>query len=148
MRVCWILLITVVLMVPIVPSLAKPPSVLVKSNTYQSTDAPMEDLEAMISGEHRGAEYAQSTTQSQQSTASNPTSPIYDPPYKNLFFNDTIFGDFFRLLDGDLAPSQMDLTWREMDLAGHQYLNISAAAKPAEAGRHQVKPILVDEPDF
>ncbi len=125
------------------PSLAKT-SAFVKDNSGKD----LQDLESMLSGEHRGAEYGQSTSTTYNPPPS-PTGPLYDPPYKNLFLNDTFFGDFLRQLDGLPAANQTNMTWSGMYLAGSPYMGINITVKPAEAGRHRIKPILLKEPpDF
>jgi hypothetical protein len=146
MRICWILLMIIAL---VVPSHALPPF-------FQSSNSnnELQDLQSMLSGEHRGAAYAQNnipqgetedlTTgglQNEPLTAG----PTYDPPYKGTFFNDTFFGDFLREFEEDLAPSQMNLTWRERYFAWQPYLNTSSTVK---AGTHRIKPILIKEPEF
>jgi hypothetical protein len=146
MRVCWILIIIIAL---VVPSLAKP-SFFEKDNS----DNELQDLQSMLSGEHRGVGYVQGDvlqgetqdiTHGGGQSEPSPTGQLYDPPYKNIFLNDTFFGDFLRQFEGDLAPSQMNLTWRERYFAGQLYLDTNTTV---QAGSHQIKPILVKEQDF
>jgi hypothetical protein len=148
MRICWILLIIIAL---VVPSLAKP-SFFERDNS----DNELQDLQSMLSGEHRGAGYAQGAIQQGATQDTTPggvqgpqtqsrTGPLYDPPYKNIFLNDTFFGDFLREFEGGLAPSQRNLTWRERYFAGQLYLGANTTF---QAGSHHIKPILIEEPDF
>ncbi len=139
-KICLSMLL---IMAIISPSLAKT-SAFVKDNSGKD----LQDLESMLSGEHRGAQYGQSISTIYSSPPS-PTGPLYDPPYKNSFLNDTFFGDFLRQLDGHPAANQTNLTWSETYLAGSPYMGINSTVKPAEAGRHHIKPILLKEPpDF
>ncbi len=124
------------------PALAKP-SAFEKDNSGKD----LQDLESMLSGEHRGAEYAQSTLINQPNQPSHFGAP-YDPPYKNVFLNDTFFGDFLRELGGGPSTLQQNLTWPEILLTGLSYGNASTIAKPAGTSRHHIKPVLLKEPDF
>jgi hypothetical protein len=67
-------------------------------------------------------------------------------PARDVFKNDTYFGDFIRQLDGALAP-EINGTWNELYKNGTLYLNVSEkkAVKPSS---HFIKPILIEEPDF
>jgi len=137
MRACLALLVIIVVLAS--PSLAKP-SAFEKDNSGKD----LQDLEAMLSGEHRGAQYAQSTLPDQSSSVG----ALYDPPYKNVFLNDTFFGDFLREFDADPSLSRVNLTWPESLFIGLPYQNTSTIATPAGTSRHHIKPILVKEPDF
>lgn len=79
MRACLVLLIAIAAFAS--PSLAKP-SAFVKDNSGND----LQDLEAMLSGEHRGAQYAQNAVPNQQPSQQSPLGVLYDPPYKNAFF--------------------------------------------------------------
>ncbi|MGA9097850.1 MAG: hypothetical protein WB392_02850 [Methanotrichaceae archaeon] len=137
MRACLALLIVIVVLAS--PSFAKP-SAFEQDNSGKD----LQDLESMLSGEHRGAQYAQNELPNQPS----PIGALYDPPYKNVFLNDTFFGDFLREFDADPSLSRANLTWPERLLTGLPYQNTSTIAKPEGTNRHHIKPILVKEPDF
>ena len=141
MRACLALLIVIIAFAS--PTLAKPSAF---EKDYSGKD--LQDLEAMLSGEHRGAQYAQNIMLNQQPSQPNPLDELYDPPYKNVFFNDTFFGDFLRELGGGPSRLQANLTWPEILLTGQPYTNVSNIARPAGTSRHYIKPILVKEPDF
>lgn len=137
------LMIIITLIALASPSPAKP-SAFEKDNSGKD----LQDLEAMLSGEHRGAGYAQDLLSNQQSSQPSPLGPLYDPPFKNMFFNDTFFGGFLRELGGGPSMPQANLTWPEVLLRGPLYPNTSNIAKPAGTNRHFIKPVLVKEPDF
>jgi hypothetical protein len=108
----------------------------------------LDELESMLSGEHRGSSYGPGETDVYRSSL--PTQafpgPAYDPPYRNIFQNDTYFGDFIRQLDGSLPPKD-NQTWSEVLLNGTLYLNVSGK-KTEKSSTHFIKPILIEEPDF
>ena len=133
-RTCLVLFI--IIMVLALPSLAKP-SAFEKDNSGKD----LQDLESMLSGEHRGAQYA-------QNALPNPVGALYDPPYKNEFLNDTFFGDFLREFGADPSLYQLNLTRPKSLLIGLPYQNASIIAKPTGTNRHHIKPMLVVEPDF
>ncbi len=108
----------------------------------------LDELEAMLSGEHRGSSYGTGETEPYRS--SQPVQallgPSYDPPYKNAFQNDTYFGSFIQQLYGAPIP-EINQTWSELFLNGTLYLNISGK-KAEKPNSHFIKPILIEEPDF
>jgi hypothetical protein len=111
----------------------------------------LDELESMLSGEHRGSSYSQGQTDFYRS--SQPLQPLqtfrdpaYYPPYREAFKNDTYFGDFIRQLDGVLAP-EINGTWNELYLNGTLYQNVSEK-KAEKSSSHFIKPILIEEPDF
>jgi hypothetical protein len=110
----------------------------------------LDELEAMLSGEHRGSSYGTEGTNTNLYSSSQPVQailgPSYDPPYKNAFQNDTYFGDFIRQLYGASTP-EINQTWSEIFLNGTLYLNISGKKAEKPSG-HFIKPILIEEPDF
>lgn len=145
-RACPTLLIVIIALtlIALVPLSPAKPSAFEKDNSGKD----LQDLEAMLSGEHRGAGYAENAMPNQQPNQPSPLGPLYDPPYKNVFFNDTFFGDFLRELGGGPSTLQANLTWPEIFLTGPLYRNSSNIAKPAGTNRHFIKPVLVKEPDF
>jgi hypothetical protein len=143
-RTCLVLLITVMLFSPLYVAL---PSAFEEDHSGGDLD----ELESMLSGEHRGSSYSQGQIdQTDLYRSSQPSQtfagPAYDPPYRDVFKNDTYFGDFIQLLDGSLAP-EINETWNELYLNGTLYLNVSEN-KAEKTGSHFVKPILIEEPDF
>ena len=104
------------------------------------------ELESMLSGEHRGSAYLEP---GEIYRAPMPLlGPQYDNPYKGIFRNDSVFGDFVRMFYGGLTP-QTNQTWAE------NLLNISSSPPPqSEAGKaalfgsHLLQPILIKEPEF
>ncbi len=140
-RTCLVLLITITLFSSISASL---PSAFEEDRSGNDLD----ELEAMLSGEHRGSSYSQRQTDlySQPQPPQTFTGPAYDPPYKDIFKNDTYFGDFIRQLEGVLAPG-INITWSELYLNGTLDLNVSEK-KAKTPGSHFIKPILIEEPDF
>lgn len=106
------------------------------------------ELEAMLSGEHRGSSYG--TGGIQPVSSSQPLQallgPSYDPPYKSIFQNDTYFGAFIQQLYGAPIP-QINQTWSEVYLNGTLHLSISGN-KAKKTNNHFIKPILIEEPDF
>ena len=153
---CSALLIVIITLALIALALASPSSAKQSAFEKDNSGKDLQDLEAMLSGEHRGAGYAQDTLSNPQSNQqsnqqTNPASQfgtLYDPPYKNVFLNDTFFGNFLRELGGGPLMPQANLTWPEVLLRGPLYPNISNIAKSAGTNRHFIKPILVKEPDF
>ena len=147
MRTCSALLIILAvlpLMVILTSSSFAKPSAFETDNSGKD----LQDLESMLSGEHRGAQYAESAQPNQMPSLQSPIGAIYDPPYKNEFFNDTFFGDFLRELGGVPSTTQQNLTWPEVLLTGLPYSNTSTTAKSTSASGHHIKPVLVKEPDF
>jgi hypothetical protein len=143
-RTCPVLLITIMLFSPLSVAL---PSAFEENHSGGDLD----ELESMLSGEHRGFSYSQGQTeQTDLYRSSQPSqtfvSPAYDPPYKDVFKNDTYFGDFILMLDGALAP-EINETWNELYLNGTLSLNVSEK-KAEKTGSHFIKPILIEEPDF
>lgn len=111
----------------------------------------LDELQAMLSGEHRGSSYSTGSTggadiYSSQQSVQAPLGPSYDPPYKNAFQNDTYFGDFVKQLYGATIP-EANQTWSEVFLNGTLYLNISGK-KAENPNGHFIKPILIAEPEF
>lgn len=114
----------------------------------------LDELEAMLSGEHRGSSYGTGEAKAYSSSPSSSSpqqvqaflGPIYDPPYKNAFQNDTYFGSFIQQLYGATIPG-VDQAWSEIFLNGTLYLNISGK-KAEKKSSHFIKPILIEEPDF
>lgn len=133
------------------PSFAKP-----SAFATDNSDKDLQDLESMLSGEHRGAQYAESVLPnqlpsqlpSQLSSQLSPIGALYDPPYKNEFLNDTFFGDFLRELGGGPSTPRANLTWPEILLTGRPYSNTSTTVKPSGTNNHHIKSVLVKEPDF
>lgn len=140
-RTCLVLLITITLFSPLSASL---PSAFEEDGSGDD----LNELEAMLSGEHRGSSYSQGQTDLYRSSQPPQafTGPAYDPPYKDLFKNDTYFGNFIQQLDGVLAP-EINETWSALYQNGTLNLNVSEkkAEKPSS---HFIKPILIEEPDF
>ncbi len=99
----------------------------------------LEELESMLTGEHRGSNYPE-TSVVYSVPQPSPARPAYDHPYKDLFRNDTFFGDFVREMDNDTV-SQGNQTWAEI------LLN-ATGQKAVPAGGHFIKPILIKEPKF
>ncbi|MFB3766340.1 MAG: hypothetical protein ACE14P_13990 [Methanotrichaceae archaeon] len=145
MKACLILLLAILVLLSL--SSAKP-----SAFEKDTSGSDLKDLESMLSGEHRGAEYAESVLPNQmpgqlQSQMSH-IGPLYSPPYKNEFLNDTFFGSFLRELWGGPSISKQNLTWPEILLTGLPYQNTSTTAKSSGTSRHKIKPVLVNEPDF
>ncbi|HSD58866.1 MAG TPA: hypothetical protein VLB04_11860 [Methanotrichaceae archaeon] len=140
-RTCLVLLITIMLFSSLSAAL---PSAFEEDHSGDD----LNELESMLSGEHRGSSYGQGQTDLYRSSQPPQafTGPAYDPPYRDVFKNDTYFGDFIRQLDGALAP-EINGTWNELYKNGTLYLNVSEkkAVKPSS---HFIKPILIEEPDF
>ena len=103
------------------------------------SQSDLEELESMLSGEHRGSSYSEATATS-SAPQPVPSRPDYDSPYKDVFRNDTFFGDFVRQMDNDTMP-QDNRTWADI------LLN-ATGQKAAAAGRHFIKPVLIKEPEF
>lgn len=144
---CRVLLAVVISLLLLLPlSLALPSAF---EEDHSGND--LNELEAMLSGEHRGAGYVsgqadQADIYRSSQPSQYPPDPTMDPPFRNLFRNDTYFGVFIRELDGVLAP-KTNLTWSEILLNGTLYLNTSGQ-DAEKVGRHHIKPILVKEPKF
>jgi hypothetical protein len=141
MRICLVILAIIMQFLPLSAPL---PSAFEEDRSGEDLD----ELESMLSGEHRGSSYSPGETdlyRSSQPTEAFP-GPAYDPPYRNIFQNDTYFGDFIRQLDGSLSPAD-NQTWSEALLNGTLYLNISGK-KTEKSSTHFIKPILIEEPDF
>ncbi|MDM7912262.1 MAG: hypothetical protein QUS09_04120 [Methanotrichaceae archaeon] len=144
-RTCLVLLIMIMLFSPLSAAL---PSAFEEDHSGDDLD----ELESMLSGEHRGSSYSRSYDQGRtdiyrsSQTPQTFTGPAYDPPYKDAFKNDTYFGDFIRQLDGALAQ-EINETWNELYLNGTLYLNVTEK-KAEKPSRHFIKPILIEEPDF
>jgi hypothetical protein len=108
----------------------------------------LDELESMLSGEQGGSSYNQ-----KEMDIYSPSQPIqafpgptYNPPYRDLFQNDTYFGDFIKQLYGHPLP-ESNQTWSEAMRNGTLHLSVSG--KNAERSRtHFIKPILIEEPDF
>src|SRR5512146_341263 len=138
-------LVLLIMIMPLFPMSAGLPSAFEEDHS----GSDLNELESMLSGEHRGSSYSQGQAeQTDLYRSSQPPQtfmgPAYDPPYKDAFKNDTYFGDFVRQLDGTLAP-EINETWNALYLNGTLYLNISEkkAEKPSS---HFIKPILIKEP--
>jgi hypothetical protein len=103
----------------------------------------------MLSGEHRNVNYDLDMNPSinrRKLYNSNPLGPSYDPPFKELFLNDTIFEPFLKELQSDLMASQHNTTRHEIYFSGYPYLDFNTSGKPeTRLGR---KPILLKGPDF
>ncbi len=142
-RTCLVLLIMITLFSSLSASL---PSAFEEDRSGGDLD----ELEAMLSGEHRDSSYSQGRTDLYSSSQPQPqqtfTGPAYDPPYKDIFKNDTYFGDFIQQLDGVLVPG-INGTWSELFLNGTLDLNVSEK-KAEKSSNHFIKPILIEEPDF
>jgi hypothetical protein len=108
----------------------------------------LDDLESMLSGEHRGSSYSPGETDLYRSSLPSQAfpGPTYSPPYKSIFQNDTYFGDFIQQMYGTL-PLEANQTWSEILLNGTLYLNVSGK-KSEKSSTHFIKPILIEEPDF
>jgi hypothetical protein len=141
MRTCLVLLITIMLFSPLSAAL---PSAFEEDHSGGDLD----ELESMLSGGHRDSSYSQGQIDLYRSSQPLQTfaGPAYDPPYKDVFKNDTYFGDFIQQLDGALMP-EINETWSNLYLNGTLDLNDSEkrAEKPSS---HFIKPILIEEPDF
>lgn len=107
-----------------------------------SSGRDLDELEDMLSGEHRGSAYSGSNVISRP-----PLAEQYDNPNTAVFRNDTFFGDFVRAFYGDSPTGSQ--SWAEMFLNGSSLLpaNITSE-KDIEAGRHLIKPVLIKEPEF
>lgn len=139
-----IILVTILLFSPLFAAL---PSAFEEDKSGND----LAELQAMLSGEHRGSSYSTGSTggtdiYSSSQPVQTPLGPSYDPPYKNVFQNDTYFGDFLKQLYGAAIP-EANQTWSEVFLNGTLYLNISGK-KAENPNGHFIKPILIDEPDF
>jgi hypothetical protein len=113
-----------------------------------SSGNELDELEAMLSGEHRGAAYTSSQSAQaslQQSQTTTAMDSLYAPPYNDVFLNNTFFGDFVRQWRGD-AEAATNLSWYQIYLNGNLYL-AGSIQQPDGSERH-IKPILIEEPDF
>jgi hypothetical protein len=86
-----------------------------------------EELESMLSGEHRGSGYSD-VDDAYCAPSLALIRPEYDNPYKNAFRNDTIFSGFVREFNGNLA-SQNNRTWTEILLNASSLLSQNSTDK-------------------
>jgi len=104
----------------------------------------------MLSGEHRGAAYTTSRNVSAPAPATQPQTTsamdgLYAPPYRDIFLNDTFFGDFVRQWRGD-AASATNLTWYQIFLNGSIYL--AGSVQQPDGSKRRIKPVLIKQPEF
>ena len=123
-------------------TLAKP-SFFEQSNS----NADLKELEAMLSGEHRGIDYGleMGSLYMSPQVNSTPAGQSYDPPFKDLFLNDSIFGLFLRDFQSELELPQVNLNSTYFLLSGYPYPNYSGKQ---ETNRRLLAPILVKKPDI
>jgi len=126
------------------------PTTLAKPSFFEQDNSnnDLKDLEAMLSGEHRGVNYGPDMNPLYKPAQinSHPLGLSYNPPFKESFLNDTIFGSFLKELQSDLMPPQINTTWREIYFSGYPYLDLNTSGKPET--RLDRKPILLKRPDF
>ena len=104
------------------------------------------ELEAMLSGEHRGASYTSSRDDLYSAPQTQPRpGSFYKPPYQEMFLNDTFFGGFIKQLWGD-TTSEESPTWYQIFLNGSLY--VAGSIEEPDGSRRRIKPILIEEPEF
>ena len=131
----YLLSIVIVLILPL--SLAMP-SAFEKDNSGKD----LNELEDMLSGEHRGSAYSGSNV-----VSSPPLVQQLDNPNTGFFKNDTFFGDFVRAFYGDSATDNQ--SWAETFLNGTSLLAANTTAEMnVWAGPHLIKPVLITGPRF
>jgi len=141
-------LIMAILALAILPwqeTLAKP-SFFEQSNS----NADLKELEAMLSGEHRGIDYGleMGSLYMPPQVNSTPAGQSYDPPFKDLFLNDSILGPFLRDFQTELKLPQMNPKATNLLLSGYPYLDSINFSGKQETNRRLLAPILVKEPDI
>jgi len=142
-RTC--LIVVIMSMMLLLPASASLPSAFEEDRSVNDLD----ELESMLSGEHRGSSYSPGETDLYRSSlppAQTFPGSAYNPPYKSIFQNDTYFGDFIQQMYG-ISPPEANQTWSEILLNGTLYLNVSGK-KTEKSRTHFIKPILIEEPDF
>lgn len=117
---------------------------------FEQSSSPneMDELEAMLSGEHRGATYATGqSTQASPSTSqiTSVMDALYAPPYSDVFLNNSFFGDFIRQWRGE-TEAAANLSWYQIYLNGSLYL--AGSIPQPDGSRRRIKPILIEEPEF
>jgi hypothetical protein len=131
------------------------PTVLAKPSFFEENTPQSElaELESMFLGKHNDAGSSQEIV-SLFGGQAKPVQPnimdaLYDVPYQDYFRNDTIFGDFLMELGGNLTMPQINSTQREMYLDGFADSASSAKGRMTKTKRSpQLKPLLIDEPQF
>jgi hypothetical protein len=131
------------------------PTVQAKPSFFEekTPQSELAELEAMFSGKQNDAGSSQEIV-SLFGGQAKPVQPnimdaLYDVPYQDYFRNSTIFGDFLMELDGDLTMPQINSTQREMYLDGFVDSASSAKGRMTQSKRSpQLKPLLIDEPQF
>ncbi|MCJ7443099.1 MAG: hypothetical protein MUO26_00965 [Methanotrichaceae archaeon] len=128
------------------------PAVLAKPSFFDQSnpDNDLKELDAMLSGEHRGINYGQDMNSLYEPPQMNSTLPSlsYDTPFKDLFLNDSIFGLFLREFQTEMMPHQINMTLNELHSSRYPYVETNASSLKFENDDHRFRPILVKEPNF
>ncbi|MCX6669635.1 MAG: hypothetical protein NTV25_07515 [Methanothrix sp.] len=122
-RVFWMMMLIVMLtaMQILPPGLALP-SAFEKGGSANGR----EELESMLSGEHRGSGYSD-VDDAYSAPSLALIRPEYDNPYKNAFRNDTIFSGFVREFN-DNSASQNNRTWTDILLNASSLLDLNSTS--------------------